>query len=118
MCPGAASLNHRGRSARLADTDVPTLEMYMYYYPDKVASLKGVPYCTEPLWFRDWSLKNYSTDKYGKHYLWTWPLGDTYRDIKSGEYRGEVQCLSITIKEDTSWYGATGASVRWQTAVV
>ena len=33
MRPGAASLNHRGRSARLVDTDVPTLEMYMYYYP-------------------------------------------------------------------------------------
>jgi hypothetical protein len=72
---------------------------------DDVPSLEGVPYYTEPLWFRDWSLKNYSTDKYGKHYLWTWPFGDTYRDIENGEYRGEVQCLSIIIKEDTSWYG-------------
>jgi hypothetical protein len=81
------------------------ISMYESLYADKVASLEGVPYYTEPLWFRDWSLKNYSTDKYGKHYLWTWPFGDTYRDIKSGEYRGEVQCLSITIKEDTAWYG-------------
>lgn len=48
MCPGAASLNHRGRSARLADTDVPTLEMYVYYYPHYDPGIKYFLVISEP----------------------------------------------------------------------